>query len=294
VCLLPCVPPAMHEVRPTCTQPQLCHARRFADAWRRRGQARAAAGDAEGALSDIRHCQSLLPLMGSDEKELSQRRAELQAEAATLLHRLGDYQAAVVELEQSLAVIKDNAQVGAGWGSCWAADGAGALDLLSEAAGCQWGCVVHQRIAFDACCSFLISVGNHGASPHPHPSRLPQAWHLLGVCHAVMGHIPEALAAYNTTLELLPRSPDVWLNVARALKGAGRMRESEEALLRALEVDGQGRPKDNRRWGGAGLWWHEASMYRNGMGRDEWLCREVWHACGTCYVISCIAWHCSV
>lgn len=51
--------------------------------------------------------------MGSDERELSQRRAELQAEAATLLHRLGDYQAAVVELEQSLAVLKDNAQVGA-------------------------------------------------------------------------------------------------------------------------------------------------------------------------------------
>jgi tetratricopeptide (TPR) repeat protein len=67
-----------------------------------------------------------------------------------------------------------------------------------------------------------------------------------------MGHISEALAAYNRTLALDPHNPDVWLNVARALKGAGRMDEAEAALLRSLRLDEQGRPKDGQRWGGGG------------------------------------------
>jgi serine/threonine protein kinase/Flp pilus assembly protein TadD len=67
-------------------------------------------------------------------------------------------------------------------------------------------------------------------------SRAVWAWFLLGHCHDVLGHDPEAIGCYGTCLALAPDAPEAWFNRGLAHLRRAEFEKARNDLDRAVEL----------------------------------------------------------
>ena len=75
------------------------------------------------------------------------------------------------------------------------------------------------------------------AAPHARPQISFLVFYLLGNLELADGHPLRACQAYERSLVFLPHSASAWNSLAVALHAAGRRRQAERALRRALAAD---------------------------------------------------------
>jgi cytochrome c-type biogenesis protein CcmH/NrfG len=66
--------------------------------------------------------------------------------------------------------------------------------------------------------------------------RLADAWYYQGLLSQRQGDVETAIRAFQTTARLSPRHPHAWMNLAHALKKAGRAGEGREAFIEHQKV----------------------------------------------------------
>jgi len=76
-------------------------------------------------------------------------------------------------------------------------------------------------------------LANLGRYPIPGRSRI---YHLLGAAHLAAGEVAEAVAALTRATRLAPLEAPAWLDLSRALEGAGDLEGAQEALARLLAM----------------------------------------------------------
>jgi tetratricopeptide (TPR) repeat protein len=95
---------------------------RYADTWKRRGQARSALGTCDDtALTDLAKAVELLPLMGAGDSAIS--RAECLLERAMVYQRRRDYRRAVTQLKEAVKLDPENHQMWNVLGLCATSQG---------------------------------------------------------------------------------------------------------------------------------------------------------------------------
>lgn len=82
---------------------------RYPDSWKRRGQARSALGDMDGALSDLAKCAELLPLFEGQSAPQSQ--ADCLCERGMIYQKQRNYRKACKELKRAVELDPNNVQV---------------------------------------------------------------------------------------------------------------------------------------------------------------------------------------
>ncbi|MEW5314536.1 MAG: hypothetical protein WDW38_006026 [Sanguina aurantia] len=163
---------------------------RYADGWKRRGQARSALGDTEGALQDLQKAADLMPLWGGG-ADTSTSRAECLVEKGMIHHKARDFRRACSELAQAVKLDPLNTQA---WN---------VLGLCSVSQGnIREGVAAYQR-ALDL---------------NP---KLKETWLNLAQALKEEGRVAESEAAFEKLLELdPPEAPNV-----HALKIMAQMKQ---------------------------------------------------------------------
>ncbi|OOZ40171.1 hypothetical protein BOW53_08690 [Solemya pervernicosa gill symbiont] len=89
----------------------------------------------------------------------------------------------------------------------------------------------------------------------------PSNWHayaLLGACFENMGYRDAAIVSMQRASIILPKHPQIWLNLARLLSSSGRAEEAVEAFEKVVELQ-PGHLEAH----------HQAGMMLRGMNRNE-------------------------
>lgn len=173
----------------------------YGDAWKRRGQARSALGENEGALEDL---QTSLKLAVD-----TLSRAEIQLEMGMVHQKLQDFRAAVTQLSAAAKVLNNNAQV-------W--------NMLGR-------CQVSSGDVTDGIRSYQRSLRIQDSSR--------EAWFNLAQANKEIGNLAEAEAAFSRGLHLgsSDRQAVQALRVLAHMKqGIGEHSEAVKVLTRALDV----------------------------------------------------------